>query len=80
MWPGDRHLQLCDPSESGVSVCRSPSHETVLGQNYASPHISRPLELSYYFVRRFHDFCHAPEVWLPTRYICEFPNSVKVTF
>ena len=28
------HLQLCDPSESDVSVCRGPSHETFLGQNY----------------------------------------------
>ena len=34
IWPGDRHLLLCDPSESDVSVCRGPSHETFLGRNY----------------------------------------------
>ena len=31
---GDTHLQLCNPSESGVSVYRDPSNEVFLGQYY----------------------------------------------
>ena len=40
--------------------------------------ISRPLQLSNYFVQLFHDLCHVSEVWLPTCYICAFWNSAKV--